>query len=404
MASIRRYGLPVISLLGLLLHTPPALSATLQISVNYAHDWVSGVTDPAVEVSITVTDNIGAAKATGTATADGTGYFLVAGDNWSPMAPDLVPGDRVYAAVSGATAAVDPIGSITAELDADSDVVNGSINAPGISPPVTVRCAIWEEPTPPNPIDVTADLSTGDFTCDFGADRGWDLVTHQMVAVMYWEADGDQVINVPPWTWMRVDYGGDEVGGDHTAGITFDLTVKDSGGSAKATAQVVSAANQGWQGDGFFTQPGDWDPAPPDILPGDEVFFSGGDGTHAQVRVGVINGNVNPAADLVSGFISLPWLPADTLLDVECHPWGAWGLGIDASILSSTADADTDPGYGCDWSTEPWDMVDYQPVGVVYYNPDGNGVIRVIGDPPGGAIFIDSFESGNTSMWSTSVP
>ena len=56
-----------------------------------------------------------------------------------------------------------------------------------------------------------------------------------------------------------------------------------------------------------------------------------------------------------------------------------------------------------DTGAEPWDMVDYQPVGVVYYNPDGNGVIRVIGDPPGGAVFIDSFESGDTSMWSTSV-
>jgi hypothetical protein len=299
---------------------------------------------------------------------------------------------------------VDPIGSIGAELNADSDVVNGSVTAPWISAPITVRCAIWEEPAPPNPIDVIADLSTGNFTCDFGSDRGWDLVTHQMVAVMYWETDGDRVINVPPWTWMRVDYGGDEVGGDHPAGITFDITVKDSGGSVKATAQVVTAASQGWQGDGFFTQPGDWVPSPPDIIPGDEVFFVGGDGTLAQVRVGTIEGSVNAAADLVSGFLSLPWLPADSLLDVECHPWGAWGLGIEASILSSTADADTDPGYECDWSGEPWDMVDYQPVGVVYFNPSGNGVLRVLGDPPGGAIFIDSFESGNPSMWSTTVP
>jgi len=42
--------------------------------------------------------------------------------------------------------------------------------------------------------------------------------------------------------------------------------------------------------------------------------------------------------------------------------------------------------------------------GAIYTFTDGNGVIRVIGDPPGGAIFIDSFESGDTSMWSTSVP
>lgn len=404
MSSTRRFGLLSTSLAGLLLSALPALSATLEISVNYAHDWVSGVTDPAAEVSITLTDDLGAVKATGGATADGTGYFLVAGNDWTPPSPNIVTGDYVYASVTGADAAVGPVGSIAAELDASSDIVNGSIATPGISSPITVRCAIWEEPTPPNPIDVIADPGTGDFTCDFGNDRGWDLVTHQMVAVMYWEPDGDRVINVPPWTWMRVDYGGDEVGGDHPAGITFDVSVKDSGGSVKATAQVVSAENQGWQGDGFFTLPGDWDPAPPDIIPGDEVFFSGNDGTLTQVRVGTIEGSIDADADLVSGFISLPWLPADTLLDVECHPWGAWGLGIGAPILSSSADVDTDPGYGCDWSTEPWDMVDCQPVGVVYYNPDGNGVVRVIGDPPGGTIFIDSFESGSTSMWSTSVP
>ncbi len=392
------------SLIGFLPSLSIAVSATLEISVNYAHDWVSGVTEPDASVSITLTDNIGAVKAVGSATADGTGYFLAAGNDWSPPSPDIVPGDFVYASVIGADTAVDPVGSIVAELDADSDIVNGSVNAPWIMTPITVRCEIWQEAVPPNPIDVIADLSTGEFTCDFGSDRGWDLVTHQMVAVMYWEPDGDRVINVPPWTWMRVDYGGDEVGGDHPAGITFDISVEDSGGSVKATAQVVSAANQGWQGDGFFTEPGDWDPSPPDILPGDEVFFSGDDGTVAQVRVGIIEGSVDAAADLVSGFISLPWLSADILLDVECHPWGAWELGIDAPILTSTADADMDPGYECDWSAEPWDMVDYQPVGIIYYNLDGDGVIRVLGDPPLGVIFVDSFESGNPSMWSTSIP
>jgi hypothetical protein len=404
MASTRRCVRLTVSLIGILPATVFAISATLDISVNYAHDWVSGVTDPGAVVSLTLTDSIGAVKAVGSTTADGTGYFLAAGDDWSPASPDLAPGDSVYASVTGVDTAVEPIGSIDAELDADSDVVTGSINAPWIVAPITVRCAIWEEAMPPNPIDVIADLSTGDFTCDFGNDRGWDLVTHQMVAVMYWEPDGDRVINVPPWSWMRVDYGGDEVGGDHPAGITFDISVEDSGGSVKATAQVVSAANQGWQGDGFFTQPGDWAPSPPDIVPGDEVFFSGGDGTVAQVRVGTIEGSVDAAADLVSGFLSLPWLPVDTLLEVECHPWGAWGLGINAPILTSTADSDADPGYECNWSGEAWDMVDYQPVGVVYFNPGGNGVLRVLGDPPGGAIFIDSFESGNTSMWSTSVP
>jgi len=117
--------------------------------------------------------------------------------------------------------------------------------------------------------------------------------------------------------------GSDEVGGDYPAGVTFEIAVKDSGNGVEATAQVVSAADQGWQGDGFFTKFRDWTPSLPDVVPGDDVIFSGDDGFLGHVQVGIIFGEVDMNADLVSGFISLAWLPADTLLDVECHPWGA---------------------------------------------------------------------------------
>jgi len=403
MTSIRRYAwlfaIPVV----LLVSGMPAHAATLEISVNYAHDWVSGVTDPSALVTVTLTDDVGGLKATGTATADGGGFFLVGGGDWSPGTPDIQPADRVYATVTGAATAVDPVGSIVAELDADTDVVAGTVHASWLTGPVAVRCAVWEDPAPA-PIDTMADPDGGTFTCDFGSDRGWDLQPREMVAVMYYEPDGDSVINVPPWTWMRVDYGADEVGGDYPAGVIFDIAVKNSGGAVKATAQVVSTADQGWQGDGFFTQPGDWAPSLPDIIPGDMVIFSGDDGFLGDVRVGEIHGSVDTTADLVSGFISEPWLPANTLLDVECHPWGAWALGIDAPIITSSADADTDPGYACDWSTDPWNMDSYQPVGVIYFEPDGNGVIRVFGNPPEGFLFFDGFESGATSAWSNSVP
>jgi len=298
---------------------------------------------------------------------------------------------------------VDPVGSISAELDADTDVVAGTVHASWLAGPVAVRCAVWEDPAPA-PIDTTADPDGGTFTCDFGSDRGWDLHPREMVAVMYYEPDGDSVINVPPWTWMRVDYLADEVGGDYPAGVIFDIAVEDSVGGVKATAQVVSTADQGWQGDGFFTQPGDWAPSLPDIIPGDKVIFSGDDGSLDDVWVGEIHGSVDTAADLVSGFIVVPWLAVGTLLDVECHPWGAWALGIDAPIITSSADADTDPGYACDWSTDPWNMTSYQPVGVIYYEPDGDVVILVFGNPPEGVIFFDGFESGETSAWSNSVP
>ena len=66
MTSIRRYAwlfaIPVV----LLVSGMPAHAATLEISVNYAHDWVSGVTDPSVLVTVTLTDDVGGLKATGT--------------------------------------------------------------------------------------------------------------------------------------------------------------------------------------------------------------------------------------------------------------------------------------------------------------------------------------------------
>lgn len=399
MTPIRRHAWLIAIPVSLLVSGVPAHAATLEISVNYAHDWVSGVTDPSAVVTVTLRDSGGSVKATGIATSDGIGYFLVGGGDWSPNSPDIQPGDRITATITGASATVNPVGSIPAELDADTDVVTGSVHASWITGPVDVRCAVWEEPAPA-PINTTADPDGGTFTCDFGSDRSWDLQPRQMVAVMYYELDGDRVINVPPWTWMRVNYGADEVGGDYPAGVTFDISVEESGGAVKATAQVISAVDQGWQGDGFFTQPGDWTPSLPDILPGDYVILSGDDGSGGDVRVGIIHGDIDTTADLVSGFISVPWLPPNTLLDVECHPWGAWALGIDAPIITSSADADTDPGYACDWSTDPWNMASYQPVGVVYYEPDGDGVIRVFGNPPEGFIFVDGFETGDASAWS----
>ncbi len=224
-----------------------------------------------------------------------------------------------------------------------------------------------------------------------------------MVAVMYYEQDGDSIINVPPWTWMRVDYEADEVGGDYPAGVTFDISVEDSGGSVKATAQVVSAAGLGWQGDGFFTQPGDWVPLVPDILPGDVVEFSGGDGYLGHVRVGIIEGTINPAMDL--GRVSFP---CPGCRGTPCSTWnvirGERGRSVSTHPSSRARPiSDTDPGYICDWSTDPWNMVEHQPVAVVYYEPDGDGVIREFGEPTSGFIFADGFESGDTIPWSPAV-
>ena len=68
----------------LLVATGAGHATTLDISVNYAHDWVSGVTDPFAVATVMLRDSGGSLKATGLATADAAGYFLVGGEAGLP--------------------------------------------------------------------------------------------------------------------------------------------------------------------------------------------------------------------------------------------------------------------------------------------------------------------------------
>jgi len=45
----------------------------------------------------------------------------------------------------------------------------------------------------------------------------------------------------------------------------------------------------------------------------------------------------------------------------------------------------------------------YQTVGEIYYEPNGDMVIRAFGNPPEGFIFADGLEGGGTSLWSQTV-
>jgi uncharacterized repeat protein (TIGR01451 family) len=69
---------------------------------------------------------------------------------------------------------------------------------------------------------------------------------------------------------------------------------------------------------------------------------------------------------------------------VECHPWGAWGAGIDApEIFSETPPDDdaTDP-YICAWDAGgEWDILPGQRLAVMYIEPDLDRVIRVFHEP-----------------------
>ncbi|MCA9973238.1 MAG: hypothetical protein KC425_23630 [Anaerolineales bacterium] len=346
----------------------------VSLNVNYAHEWVDGRTLPGTAVAITLTDDGGGFKAAALLTADAGGYFGTDCADWStaPDCPDLAVGDGIVAAAAGITATVDPIGEITGSLDDAANTVSGMLTAP-FSGTLAVWCEVWV-PNGPPAIQTTADAGGGAYQCDFD-DVGWDLAPGQDVAVSYYEPDGDRVINVLTFPWMRVNYAHDVVEGEYPAGHTLWITVTDSMAAVKATAVVTTQPGAGWNGDGFHTDWWQWTPGQPDIVPGDSVAFAADDGYQNVVGVGRLTGIVDLAADTVSGTIGAPGFSQP--LGVECHPWGAWENGESADVKASMAAPDGSSGYLCSWAGE-WDLVPDRDVAIMYVEPDGDRVINVV--------------------------
>jgi len=352
--------------------TGPVLTPgpSLFIYVNYAHDWVMADTLPFATVTITVADG-GGIKATVTGQADGGGEFRSREWSWDPDYPDIAPGDAITASADGLTTTVNPVGTIEGVLDVDADTVYGTIHAPWFAPlTLTVRCMVWESPYPSVVVTGVA-ADGGSYVCDF-SDK-WDIQPGQSVAAMYFEPDGDWVINVFQAPWMRVCYGHDWVGGNYEAGHTFWITVTNGGGTVRATATMNTIPGGGWGGDGFQTDWPDWTPEQPDIEPDDWVHFQSDDGHSNAIHVGTITGTVDVDNDSVGGNVYATWFTQT--LDIQCHPWGGPG---DAPVKDSTAAPDGSSPYFCQWDPETeWDILPDQEVAVMYLEPDGDGVINV---------------------------
>ncbi|NUM44758.1 MAG: DUF11 domain-containing protein [Anaerolineales bacterium] len=356
----------------------PVLSpgeAGVYIDVNYGHDWVEGRTRPNEMFVVTVTD--GANIYTSTGQTDDNGWFGTHQWPWTPYQPFMNPGNQVQVSVGGGSAEVNPIGTINGALDFAADTVWGTVDAPWFNPDsLTVRCEVWVENGPPA-IDVEGvPADGGSYFCDFST-VGWDLLLGQTVAVRYFEPDGDSVINIIENPWMRVNYGHDWVGGTYALGHTFWITVTDSGGDVKATAQVETLPGVGWGNDGFETRGEDWTPSQPDIQPDDRVYFQADDGYANLMIVGDISGTVDVENDSVGGPVFAPWFTQT--LNVECHPWGAPGP---APSKNSSAEPDGTSPFLCAWDplTE-WDLLPGQEVGVMYIEPDLDRVIAPLHAP-----------------------
>jgi hypothetical protein len=194
----------------------------------------------------------------------------------------------------------------------------------------------------------------------------------------------------PPKLDLRVNYGDDWVESFYEAGHMVQISVTDSDGAVKATAEVATEPKDFWGGEtGFTTQPENWDPAPPDIQPYDWVYAWVDNGTSAQVQIGEIRGAIDLETDSIQGTIAAPWFSNENEMVVECHPWGS---PEPVDMKSDTVLPDGEDPYSCSWAGE-WDIQPGQDVGVGYFGPDGHWVANAFSIPDGRIIAFPEAEN-----------
>ncbi len=361
----------------------PFMALELVMQVNYGHDWIEGGYEPGHTIWITVTESDGV-TVKGQAELesdylpwwDGQSGFSTDWPGWNGDRPDMMPGDWVFGQVDNGYTTTLRIGDVNEQLDVDADLMSGLLEAAWLSPSlVDIRCEIWEE-NGPDGIEVPGvDPDGGDFECDFSGI--WDIQNRDTVTIRYIQPDNNEIMNSFSGPWTRVNYAHDWVGIDYPLDHTFWITVTDSLGAVKATAEIETISNGGWNGSGFGSED-EWVPGRPDITPGDYVYFSSDDGYDNTVRVGMIDGTLNIDTDSVGGPIHADWF-GSLLLDVECHPWGA-PEGTPSKESSAAADG-TQP-FECSWDPDTeWNIEPGQQVAAMYIEPDGDRVIDVYADP-----------------------
>ncbi len=364
----------------------------LIIDANYYRNQIRAQTLSDTPITITVSDGAGV-KATISGVTDEEGWYRSweHGEDWDPEGPDILPGDTVSATANGYSTIIETVGEIDAQVRVDTDLVEGTIDAPSFAPgSLSVLCEIFVEPYPTY-LDRNVPAEGGSFQCDFSGLA--DIVGGLEGRVGYVEPDGDMVSVSFSAPYMEVYYGTrDGAGGVYAPGHTFWITVTTSAGDIKATGTVTSTEGGGWWGGSMGFRPRsyggdccDWSPAEPDIQPGDWVYYRSDDGYENEIRVGAIYGTVDLENDSVTGPIYASWLTQP--LEVWCHPESQWP----PEYRQSSAAPDGSVPYFCEWQNpssgqEPWDIQPSDQVMVHYVEPDSDQVYRMMraaeGAPP----------------------
>jgi len=324
---------------------------------------------------------------------DRTGFATQIDDAyWDPSRPDIVPGDKIYGSVDGgAYLAYAQVGEITGEVDADSDSIVGTINAPWLIPDpgsVDVECHGWGAPSGA-PVKFSSAIPDGDpshtYACAWDPNTEWNVEPNQWIGVAYRDTQANKVFdefNEPDFSlYLDVNYDHDWIQGQYPPGYEVTLTVTESDGiTPKATTTLTTAEIPWWGGKSGFSTSLEgvvWDPpGNPDIQPEDWVF---GEVTvdattyYAEVQLGTFSGELSAETDSYIGTLSVPWLDPEVPVPVRCEPWGAPGgtSGREKVVLPDGLDE-----FTCDWSGE-WDVQPGQQAAILYQDPAGHWVYSV---------------------------
>ncbi len=258
------------------------VNSDLTLQVNYAQDWIEGDYEAGHTLALTVTDSLGAIKATATLTTgvipwwnDRTGFSTNLDQQWFPERPDIAPGDWVYGMIDGIHASSVKVGALDGVVDTDHDLVTVTLQADWHDQVLGATCNVENGPNE----SFSLDPDGGSYVCDFGL-MGWDLLPGQNVWLWYTEPDWDQVANVvaDPAPRLRINTWGDAypaAGGN----FMFHVSYRNEGdGVAEAT--VISATlegatyitdTSGLSHSGGGSGPIVWDVG--DLAPGDWVEF-----------------------------------------------------------------------------------------------------------------------------------
>ena len=175
-----------------------------KMRVNYAQDWVGGNYDIGHTFLYTLTDNLRVVKSSGSAQTTSRGGWEGPGfqsEVWEPELPDIIPGDWIYfTADDGYTKSIQT-GEIFGATDIENNLVSGTINVLGFTDPLEVEChpwGAWDAGLGDVPIKTSSAAPDGttEFMCQWDPATEWDMQLGQRVGVMYFELDGDSIIDV----------------------------------------------------------------------------------------------------------------------------------------------------------------------------------------------------------------